>query len=533
MIDETIYYYIAEATSENKWLTYEQAHNYGYTRVAATSIADCYTANLENVTIRYDSQTDSLFDFRGELPHSWVTDIDELNLYKQSDEISLYFGETCSDFQGWSTSLYSSVVTYVTYNSQLHSLDYMYNLGYTTNQCSNYYMQDGVPLVWYDDEKEKYWDNRDGHKQWSDDPPIIQTGGDLQDVWIQTNDTMMVCVPQWEDDLSQMPIRYRSTSFNEQDVYFDTQQPLLTGYQDIDHILYQSSLLELYPDVVRTSIALYVFPEDGVYDYEGTFHAQGDTFTGDYKEIWIDSDSDATFYKGKTPYLFGVTSDQYNPTIFYNPDNSKYYNYLELLAEGYTDSQSEEVLVSDTDDEPNIRESNVGSALYNSSYGYYFNNQWYATVRDLNTAGYYIVEKDFIEVYRDKSAWNISYDFNITNQSTSFNTSYKQSLFYDQISTSPLTWDGNYWFVDVQLSGLDTYTTFNKLSDMPSTTTSNTNYWKFLVTLLTASGDPITPFSASEQGTQLYIYIATNYNSNLSAENTTYRKLVISRYKLV
>ena len=525
-------YYIPEAITQNKWVTYNEAHNYGYTRNATYNIM-CYTSNVEGVELRYDNQANKLFDFRLSLPHSWVTDIDELDLYIQIGMTSLYHGESATDLPGWSSSLYSEEITHATVNSHIYSFEELYDLGYTQYPCSNYYMLDGIPLVWYDSAEGKYYDNRDGKKEWVDEPPVI-SNFTPQDTWIQTNDTLLNSVPQWEDDLSQIPLKYRVSSFDEQDSYFSTHINQLSGYNNVDHVLYQSSIVQLYQDVTRTSTSLYVLPEEGVYDYGGTFHPQGDSFIGDYKVVYIDSDSDVIFYNGSTPYTFGQTHDDLNPVIYYNTVDKKYYTLSGLLLEGYTQTPSTELLVSDTNDEQHIYSNNIHSALYNSVNGYYINNNWYDSIRSLNAAGYYLVEKDSMTINRDKSAGSSPYDYNITNQSSSFNTSHKKAYYLDADNREPFKWDGNYWFVDVELSptlkDISLYKT--NLSDMPSTTTSNPNYWKFLLVLITASGDPITQFSSRELGTQIYLYIATNYYSSLS-DTDKYKSIVISRYKLV
>ena len=98
---------------------------------------------------------------------------------------------------------------------------------------------------------------------------------------------------------------------------------------------------------------------------------------------------------------------------------------------------------------------------------------------------------------------------------------------------SPYLWDGNSWALDFELTtvNLGSGPLVNKLSNMPSSTTSSTSFVT-LYSVITASGNPITPLVQSELGTQLKIYKGFNYTSSTYISYSNNIPLVLSFWKL-
>ena len=505
-----------------QWLTYEQAHNeLGYT-LTRPQILTFYTEDLIPVQVRKDISDNTLYDT---VHKTWVTDIDDLNLYNKVGTVTLYKSEVPTTYDAYSNTLLSDIPYFISYNDDITSISYVYaNEGFTPYPCQDYTVESGEIITWYDENLDLYWDTKTG--QWLDSPPLIEYP--QNDVFIRRSTESFNLLPTWEDDLLQLPTRYRSTSWDAQDNYFNSQRPLLTGY----YLTYTSDFtdfdpdVEFYTDTTRLNITLYVAPEDGADDYQGNHHAQGDSFTGDYKKVWVDAE-EVTVYKGSIAYTFGLTSDINHPVLYY--DGSEFLTPTDLHNAGYTLIPSSIVLCSDTNVEFDI--DNVYEVIYNNQYGYYINNQWYSTVQDLNSAGYYLVEKVSKVVYISSlnpgGSW--PYDYGVVNTTTSFR-SYRKEYYEDAEKTTPLLWDGHNWFCDTLAQYNDPHLWRNKLRDMPSSTTSE---YIRLLTMVTASGNPITPFIQSEINTQMYLHLATSYGSTVYTDCKIVETLIIAYWKLI
>lgn len=169
MSNDRLYY----IKSLNTWLTYTQAHEYGYTLVKAEEVT-FYTSDLQEVTLRKDPSDNTFYDSREEAPHSWVSDINELEsvLYKSLGNITIYQGEAHITCAGFTDSINSNELKYVYLDSEFVSIEDLYNLrGITTYKCDYYIVEDGIPLAWYDSDKELYWNNYQGYKLWQQSPP--------------------------------------------------------------------------------------------------------------------------------------------------------------------------------------------------------------------------------------------------------------------------------------------------------------------------------------------------------------------------
>lgn len=236
-----------------------------------------------------------------------------------------------------------------------------------------------------------------------------------------------------------------------------------------------------------------------------------------------------TFYADcyRTPYegseTFYYLENEYTLNYITTVNHSRYYRSpiggffteQELLSKGYTRTPSSTVLCSDTNVELNI--DDIYNAMYNTQHGYYINSHWYATVQALNNAGYYLVEKSELKTIYCKTSPGGGWYYNnsITSKSTSFNTSYKKAVYTDSSYTQLWQWDGHKWLVDIEATGQSESWLKSRLKDMPSSTTSGTN-WTMLIMPITSQGNPLSQYRSAEIGDQMYFYIATNYYTSLS-----------------
>jgi hypothetical protein len=296
MSEDRLYYI------NNNWYTYEQAHNlFGCTRVKP-EILSLYTDTTQLVSIIKDVETNAYYDSEN---HIWVNSISDLHLYKRLNTTILYKGDQEVSYIGYTDDINSDSANYVEIDNALVSITSLYNTeGITEHTCEDYIITDGEYISWYDPETELYWDNQSGRKLWSSSPPQFQKAGET--TYIIPSSSKMEMLPQWEYDLSQVPTRYRVSSFNAQDELLNSQEPLKSGLQFVDQFNKFQDLVDFkfYPDFVELDVIFYVFPEEGAYDYEDVFHPQGDTFTGDYMRVW-NTTIDAQLTRYRIPNFFG------------------------------------------------------------------------------------------------------------------------------------------------------------------------------------------------------------------------------------
>lgn len=168
MENERLYY----IESLNRWVTYEEAHQYGYT-LTKPEILTFYTDDLQAIQIRRDTSTGTLYDTRETVPHSWVTDIDVLGLYSRVGSITLYTADTPESYTGYVASLESDMPTHVDYSGDLTLISDLHdNFGITDHPCQIYLVQEGIALSWYDADENLYWDAT--KRQWQESPPSAQ-----------------------------------------------------------------------------------------------------------------------------------------------------------------------------------------------------------------------------------------------------------------------------------------------------------------------------------------------------------------------
>lgn len=153
----------------NTWLTYENAHKLGYTKLPPNLLSAIDSTGSE-VTVIQDLYDNTYYDSANKL---WTSDFTELNLYKNLDStITLYTSEVPSDFQCYSNSLDSSTPTHVMYSGLITDITSLYNnYGMTTYQCEPFNVLNGVTQSWHDPITDLYFNGT----SWQVDPPTAKT----------------------------------------------------------------------------------------------------------------------------------------------------------------------------------------------------------------------------------------------------------------------------------------------------------------------------------------------------------------------
>ena len=160
-MEERLYYI------NNSWLTYEQAHNLGYSLLPQKKVT-FYTQENESVVIKKDVSDNTYYD----QPNlRWVSDFYELGLYSYVNIIKCYRGESHDIYRGYIGHITDTSISHILYNELITDLNYLYeHNGVTTYKCDNIIVDElGNPLVWYDSHTsntKKYFDDRDDRHCW-------------------------------------------------------------------------------------------------------------------------------------------------------------------------------------------------------------------------------------------------------------------------------------------------------------------------------------------------------------------------------
>ena len=158
----------------NEWLTWEEIHDLGYTTLRP-DIVTAYDVNCNQVFLVKDISDNTYYDSNNK---TWLDDITDLDVYIPLNIVDLYYGETFTKHMSYTNSLVSGDDIFIEYNSHIVDVDSLYNMGLTLYKCSNYTVDAGNIVVWYDSTKNMYWDNRVGQKQWVSTPPTISSETD-------------------------------------------------------------------------------------------------------------------------------------------------------------------------------------------------------------------------------------------------------------------------------------------------------------------------------------------------------------------
>lgn len=512
----------------DEWLTWEQAHySFGYTKDKPNSIIT-YDLNLTEYTI-YQDKSDLTY-WNGS---SWYTKFSDTGYWlKTNARDKLYLCEEQITFDRYKNitdtpELYSDNISYPL-NEKLYTYNYLHDMfGYTKTKSEAYLVTEGIVQAWYNQDEEMYWDNRSGKKWWTAVPPTI-----THDV---PPEVLPNPIPLVEiDSFSEMdpPISFsglRPFTFHLESSNWTHGQ--LLKLIDIDTEF--NNPLAVYKDVLDENLTLWVINPDGI-DFQGEHYNYADSITPvDKFAVMVDPIGEESFYYRGVLYNFSYLYDSLSSTLkhYWKEDHSAYYTEEELLALGYTRTiQSKAFITNDSSQVQDIVE-----IWYNEAHGYYYDGVWYLTEQELNNAGYYLIEKIIQELYVGPYNWQTwYYNYGITKNSTSFRLTgnYVMNLWLDNERSQPFLYDGKNWKFDIEETAK--YRIFSNpvptLDQMPTSTTS-TNNWYTLLSIITQSGNPISPLIQSDIGLQMRGHISTNYYAGLST--STDFKIVISYWKHV
>lgn len=363
------------------WRTYEYIHSLGYTLLPPT-IHTLYDGSCQQISIIEENDSGShMYYINGD----WYNDIpQEALLYRPLGEITLY---KCMDgitYDAFTNSMLNRNNLFVKVNNNILPINTLYNeSGITTYQCSPYYVKEGDIIIWYDSESNLYWNNDKDNMGWVTTPPQITESSGTNDVFIMPNGGRIELQRMWDD--GSLPIIYRTYPLIEQDEYFNRPAQLKSFFEFYNHSddVFKEALYLFYKDNIADQVTFYVVDQNGIDDYLNVHHSYGDTFTGSYKIVYVQSDAEVNFYLGEELYTFSETRDDDNNAVYLC--DSAYMTLAELHSAGYTSTQSiiTEIIIYNE----NITEN---WWLNSSEGGYYCRGNWYANEAALNNAGYYL-----------------------------------------------------------------------------------------------------------------------------------------------
>ena len=504
---------------DNNWQEYDYDTLYserGYTNTQSTMLVV-----YDNSMVQLEGWSNTGFNWI-EQDHQWYPNDETPYYVQQSSSISLYKIDKKTNFKIY----LNNNEPFIIYNNSFTTVENLHNtLGYTQTPSTVWDIDDGVPWSWYNSDTEEYWNNKT--HEWTTNPPTP------------------------EDNDEEPPILPNPMPLVEVDYSYDFDEPIMLGglrtyvphyaqkewalgelLQPVESDFSSVDLIHVWADEYTVDLPLYVVNIDGK-DFQGIHYNYGDSLLVDRLIVMVDPQGEDTFYKDLDTYIFPYLYDSLSVSLkhYWVEADSRYYTESELLLLGFTTTPQTLCYYTELP----LTYNSPKMCSYHEDNGYYVNDRWYSNVNDLNIDGYYLVNKVSKHIYLhmpSTATWN--YDIKVINSTTSFKTgsSYIKSYYLDSDLTQPFLWDGHDWFVDVDAVYHSEYYKSN-IHDMPASTTSNYSSCSRLLTLITISGNPLTPFINEEINTQVYLHIATNYYSDLSTDGKIFKDLIIMYWELV
>jgi hypothetical protein len=193
---------------DGSWLTYELAHNLGYS-LLPQRLVTFYTVDNISVIIKQDSGDNTYYDSENQ---RWVADFSDINLYKKVKNNILFRGESSAEYSCYTSSVNDKSYTHIFYNSLIRSTNYTYeNYGITAYPCENIIADDNdSPIIWYDSSTNKYFDDRDGIHKWVDS---------LSDIKVTLYDSFLNTEKEIYEDNTNNRFFYDNTFISRGDFY--------------------------------------------------------------------------------------------------------------------------------------------------------------------------------------------------------------------------------------------------------------------------------------------------------------------------
>lgn len=521
----------------NNWYTWEELHALGYTKSKPETLT-LYNVDVVPVqVVQSNDQDDDYGKLYDNVNHTWVSDINELNLYtKLPEQVKIYTGDSFELSNGYSNSLNSQSVSNVDLDSELLTVSELHDLGKTLYPCVLYSVSDGVISTWYDPITNLYWDNRVGKKIWSETKPVDESEFSGFENWMPPNNSIELDCSERINFVSDNAIEFISSGPINPSV-----SSSLIG-QGILYIDNQSdSILNTSPDIITTNYNLYSTANSNTIN--NVTYNKGDSISVTRFNS-VDDVNSVILYRvnNHSPYNRQVSEVFYYSDAFENSSERVYFNdsvspctlsklvsigfssYEPVLSNYYTYDETRTCLVQ----------------LYTQNDKVWFNSNWYTlsellTITDLYT--YEATEPLYLETTRSNSSVDL-YTVQTNRETTSFSTSsnYKTKLvkmFFTVSSSGSISRDRIEQFVAqpnkiytgyIVSNGLVSYNFKDTISPpyFPSSTGLSPNENSILSPSVIRNDEtPLTPFTGSSD--TLYVtMLCSAYSSYVTTKFSVY-----------
>lgn len=518
----------------NNWYTWEELHALGYTKSKPATLTLYNIDAVPVQVVQSNDQDDDYGKLYDNVNHTWVSDINELNLYtKLPEQVKLYTGDSFELSNGYSNSLNSQSVSNVDFNSELLTVAELHDLGKTLYPCVLYSVSDGVISTWYDPITNLYWDNRVGKKIWSETKPVDESEFSGFENWMPPDASTEIDSSDKLNFVSDSAIAFISSGTINTPV-----SSSLIG-QGILYIDNQSdSILNTSPDIITTNYTLYSTSNSNTIN--NVTYNKGDSISVT-RFSSVDDVNSVILYRvnNHSPYNRQVSEVFYYSDAFENSSERVYFNdsvspcalsklvsigfssYEPVLSNYYTYDETRTCLVQ----------------LYTQNDKVWFNSNWYTLSELLAITDLYTYETtDNLSLSTTSSSNSVSFrTVYTTRETTSFSTSstYKIKLvkmFFNVSSSGAMSLDHTEQFVAqpnkiytgyIVSDGLGGINTSNISPPyFPSSTglSPNENYI-LSPSVIRNDETPLTPFTGSSDT----LYVTMLYNVNTSSSITASR----------
>lgn len=498
------------------WLTWEEAHNLGYTKQPSIEI-EVFDTNNNALSILKDIEDNTIYNSN---THTWESDITSLGFIK-TNNISLYLSEQLIEYQGYSNSIINVNTNYVLYDSKIRSISDLYNTyGLTWYKCTDYTIIDGDLIVWYDHVLNKYWDNRENKKLWTDTPPKIDSDESTGfENWTLPSPLELSFITDYEEFTESEPLKLNQTG---RIVTSSLSPSYSEDLLEVDSIL-ESYELFISQDEINKSYSLY---STETVTFNNVEYPRAYKFTVERASFFEDVDDKESLFKIENGKV--VTVNFYYRTDFENHLNEKvYFNednlpdiYENYFAIGYFKTrplESNYFIKNST--------NTYLETLYKlSDNEYYYNNQLMSldSIKQLTDIYEYIGS----DTLKDSSSDLWWLDYNIYRDTTSFRLDRKRLLVNLDDSEYIADTDTIYLYDRVETDDRKL-----KLSDIYQYTgvSSGVGRLQYLYIILRDEGTPANPLV----GTSANLYAYTSYNANSDTYWGTKPEVKVKKYKKV
>lgn len=516
----------------NSWYTWEELHALGYTKSKPATLT-LYNIDVVPVqVVQSNDQDDDYGKLYDNVNHTWVSDINELNLYtKLPEQVKLYTGDSFELANGYSNSLNSQSVSNVDFDSELLTVAELHDLGKTLYPCVLYSVSDGVISSWYDPITSLYWDNRVGKKIWSETKPVDESEFSGFENWMPPNNSIELDYDERINFVSDNAIEFISSGAINSSV---SSSLIGQGILYIDN--QNDSILNTSPDIITTNYNLYSTSNSNTIN--NVTYNKSDSISVTRFSTVDDVNSD-TLYRvnNNSPYNRLHSEVFYYSDTFENSSERVYFNdsvspctlsklvsigfssYEPVLSNYYTYDETRTCLVR----------------LYTQNDKVWFNSNWHTLPELLAITDLYTYDTtDNLSLSTTNSSNSVSFrTVYTTRETTSFSTSstYKIKLvkmFFNVSSNGTMSLDHTEQFVAQPnkiytgyivsdgLGGIDTFSISPPYFPSSTGLSPNENYI-LSPSVIRSDETPLTPFTGSSDTLYVTMLYSVNTSSSISA----------------